>query len=105
MTCGGQALAPRTHGLGPACFGRRSVCKHLVSSLAPARRRAPRSPRSVIMHNPLCWTQRRGGQPPMERGVLVEGLTKSFGQSQALQGLDLVVQEGSVGAVLGPNGA
>ena len=41
----------------------------------------------------------------MERGVLAEGLMKSFGHSQALQGLDLLVQEGSVGAVLGPNGA
>ena len=30
---------------------------------------------------------------------------KSFGESQALQGLDLLVPEGSVGAVLGPNGA
>ncbi|GAA1782848.1 daunorubicin resistance protein DrrA family ABC transporter ATP-binding protein [Luedemannella flava] len=41
----------------------------------------------------------------MERGVVAEGLTKSFGSSRALEGLDLHVQEGTVGALLGPNGA
>lgn len=41
----------------------------------------------------------------MDRGVLVKGLRKAFGQLTALDGLDLVVPQGSVGAVLGPNGA
>jgi ABC-2 type transport system ATP-binding protein len=41
----------------------------------------------------------------MRQGVLVEGLTKSFGGFRALNGLDLAVGEGTVGAVLGPNGA
>ncbi|MCW2523172.1 MAG: hypothetical protein JWO63_1507 [Frankiales bacterium] len=41
----------------------------------------------------------------MDRGVLVQGLSKSFGQFQALEGLDLTVPAGTVGAVLGPNGA
>jgi ABC-2 type transport system ATP-binding protein len=37
--------------------------------------------------------------------ILAEGLEKRFGQTQALQGLDLVAEEGTVLGVLGPNGA
>ncbi len=37
--------------------------------------------------------------------ILVEGLTKSFGQVQALRGIDLSVPRGTVLGVLGPNGA
>jgi ABC-2 type transport system ATP-binding protein len=38
-------------------------------------------------------------------GILVEGLTKSFGDVHALRGIDLVVPRGTVLGVLGPNGA
>jgi ABC-2 type transport system ATP-binding protein len=37
--------------------------------------------------------------------ILVEGLTKSFGEVQALRGIDLAVPRGTVLGVLGPNGA
>ncbi|HEX6555320.1 MAG TPA: ATP-binding cassette domain-containing protein [Ktedonobacteraceae bacterium] len=37
--------------------------------------------------------------------ILAEGLHKSFGKTHALDGLDLVAEEGSVLGVLGPNGA
>jgi ABC-2 type transport system ATP-binding protein len=37
--------------------------------------------------------------------ILVEGLTKSFGDVQALRGIDLSVPRGTVLGVLGPNGA
>src|SRR5438067_11302552 len=37
--------------------------------------------------------------------ILAEGLHKSYGKIHALDGLDLVVEEGSVLGVLGPNGA
>src|SRR5262245_28079255 len=37
--------------------------------------------------------------------VEVEGITRSFGETQALRGVDLEVEEGSVLALLGPNGA
>jgi len=42
-----------------------------------------------------------GGQP----AILVEGLTKSFGEVHALRGIDLSVPRGTVLGVLGPNGA
>jgi ABC-2 type transport system ATP-binding protein len=42
-----------------------------------------------------------GGQP----AILVEGLTKSFGDVRALRGIDLSVPRGTVLGVLGPNGA
>jgi ABC-2 type transport system ATP-binding protein len=37
--------------------------------------------------------------------ILVEGLTKSFGDVHALRGIDLMVPRGTVLGVLGPNGA
>ncbi len=37
--------------------------------------------------------------------VIVEGLTKSFGKTRALEGIDFTVGEGSVVGLLGPNGA
>jgi ABC-2 type transport system ATP-binding protein len=37
--------------------------------------------------------------------ILTEGLHKSYGKVHALDGLDLVAEEGSVLAVLGPNGS
>jgi ABC-2 type transport system ATP-binding protein len=37
--------------------------------------------------------------------ILVEGLTKSFGEVRALRGIDLIVPSGTVLGVLGPNGA
>ena len=37
--------------------------------------------------------------------VEARGLTKSFGETQALRGLDLSVEQGTVVGVLGPNGA
>ncbi len=37
--------------------------------------------------------------------ILVEGLTKSFGEVHALRGIDLAVPRGTVLGVLGPNGA
>jgi ABC-2 type transport system ATP-binding protein len=42
-----------------------------------------------------------GGRP----AILVEGLTKSFGDVHALRGIDLSVPRGTVLGVLGPNGA
>src|SRR5690349_24464813 len=42
-----------------------------------------------------------GEQP----AILVEGLTKSFGDVHALRGIDLTVPHGTVLGVLGPNGA
>lgn len=37
--------------------------------------------------------------------ILAEGLQKRYGQTQALRGLDLAAEEGTVLGVLGPNGA
>jgi ABC-2 type transport system ATP-binding protein len=40
-----------------------------------------------------------------DQAILVDGLTKSFGEVRALRGIDLAVPRGSVLGVLGPNGA
>ena len=40
-----------------------------------------------------------------EAAIVVEGLTKSFGEVRALRGIDLAVPRGTVLGVLGPNGA
>src|SRR6476469_25160 len=42
---------------------------------------------------------------PSPPAVRVEGVTKSFGATHALLGVDLVVPEGTVFGLLGPNGA
>jgi ABC-2 type transport system ATP-binding protein len=41
----------------------------------------------------------------MTAAVEIAGLTKAYGQARAVDGLDLVVEEGSVFGFLGPNGA
>ncbi|HZE48884.1 MAG TPA: ATP-binding cassette domain-containing protein [Jatrophihabitantaceae bacterium] len=41
----------------------------------------------------------------MTDAVLAEGLVKTFGETRALDGLDLAVPEGTVVGLLGPNGA
>jgi len=41
----------------------------------------------------------------METAISVSGLTKSFGQTRALDGLDLTVARGEVHGFLGPNGS
>jgi ABC-2 type transport system ATP-binding protein len=42
---------------------------------------------------------------PDRPAVVVEGLKKAFGQTQALAGVDLQIHEGTVLGLLGPNGA
>jgi oleandomycin transport system ATP-binding protein len=42
---------------------------------------------------------------PMTAAIEAHGLTKSFGKTRALDGIDLTVEEGRVLGVLGPNGA
>ena len=44
-------------------------------------------------------------EAPADQAIIVEGLTKSFGEVRALRGIDLSVPRGSVLGVLGPNGA
>ncbi|MFC7550358.1 ATP-binding cassette domain-containing protein [Plantactinospora sp. GCM10030261] len=41
----------------------------------------------------------------MSESIRIEGLVKTFGQTRALDGLDLVVRTGEVHGFLGPNGA
>src|SRR6516165_6397822 len=49
-----------------------------------------------------CVSQSETSSGP---AILVEGLTKSFGEVRALRGIDLSVPQGTVLGVLGPNGA
>jgi ABC-2 type transport system ATP-binding protein len=43
--------------------------------------------------------------PPADLAVTARGLTKSFGDTRALRGIDLEIPRGTVLGVLGPNGA
>src|SRR3954451_2100984 len=45
------------------------------------------------------------GGPTMNHAVLAEGLAKRFGETTALDGVDLAVRTGTVLGLLGPNGA
>jgi ABC-2 type transport system ATP-binding protein len=44
-------------------------------------------------------------EPSASAAILVEGVTKSFGDVRALRGIDLTLPRGAVLGVLGPNGA
>ncbi len=46
-----------------------------------------------------------GPEPVADDAILVSGLVKTFGQTRALNGLDLSVRTGEVHGFLGPNGA
>jgi ABC-2 type transport system ATP-binding protein len=46
-----------------------------------------------------------GARPPAEAAISVRGLRKSFGQVEAVRGIDLDVRHGEIFAFLGPNGA
>lgn len=48
---------------------------------------------------------RAGGDPGQRLAIEAVGLAKSFGGQDALRGLDLAVPEGSVTALIGPNGS
>jgi ABC-2 type transport system ATP-binding protein len=50
-------------------------------------------------------SQTSSGRTGSGPAILVEGLTKSFGDVRALRGIDLSVPHGTVLGVLGPNGA
>ena len=52
-----------------------------------------------------CGSQTSSGPAGSGPAILVEGLTKSFGDVRALRGIDLSVPQGTVLGVLGPNGA
>src|SRR5215470_17852355 len=52
-----------------------------------------------------CVSQTSSGPAGPGPAILVEGLTKSFGDVRALRGIDLSVPQGTVLGVLGPNGA
>ena len=41
----------------------------------------------------------------MTKAIVAEGLVKRFGETTALDGVDLAVQTGTVLGLLGPNGA
>ena len=42
---------------------------------------------------------------PMTNAIETHGLVKTFGETRALDGVDLRIREGSVYGLLGPNGA
>src|SRR5690606_22436350 len=48
---------------------------------------------------------RRQEQRAMDHAIWAEGLVKHFGQTKALNGVDLAVRTGTVLGLLGPNGA
>jgi len=52
------------------------------------------------------WTERSIESPPMADAVItISGLRKSYGDFEAVSGLDLEVESGEIFAFLGPNGA
>src|SRR5256885_14579567 len=54
---------------------------------------------------PLRTTYPERGHLMDDAIVLAEGLHKTYGDTQALRGLDLTIRRGSVFGLLGPNGA
>jgi ABC-2 type transport system ATP-binding protein len=65
-------------------------------------RRSVRSGGATTMARPAAAQARSPGSPP---AVAVEAVTRSFGGTEVLRGIDLEVAAGTVLALLGPNGA
>src|SRR3954462_347177 len=68
------------------------------------------SENSPVRRSPVAKSGRemsppRPSVPAMSDAIVVEGLVKRFGDTTALDGVDLTVAEGSVLGLLGPNGA
>jgi ABC-2 type transport system ATP-binding protein len=59
----------------------------------------------TVLANLGAWAGGVVAQTNSGPAILVEGLTKSFGEVQALRGVDMSVPRGTVLGVLGPNGA
>src|SRR5712671_2620697 len=59
----------------------------------------------VILRGGTGGLMSRFNEAGEQPAILVEGLTKSFGEVHALRGIDLSVPRGTVLGVLGPNGA
>src|SRR5262245_30920369 len=55
--------------------------------------------------NSVRRTRFKGGVPMGEPVIAVEGLRKRYGDTKALDGVDLSVPAGAVHGLLGPNGA
>src|SRR5689334_7420195 len=71
---------------------------------APARGRATPTVGAGLLVQPAGFRRRDQGGP-MPPIVEAQGLTKRYGATRALDGLDLTAASGQVVAVLGPNGA
>ena len=69
--------------------------------VTPRLRRTPAPARPVL---PLPLLQQTG-QPSTAEALRIEGLAKYFGGLKALDGIDIVVRQGTVHALIGPNGS
>src|SRR6476659_9169844 len=81
-----------------------------MSSRRPGRLDWHASENSPVRRSPVAKRGRelslpRPSVPLMTDAIAVEGLVKRFGDTTALDGVDLTVAEGSVLGLLGPNGA
>lgn len=76
---------------------------HYCSMHIPQKQTPPPDTADVsgLLRTPL----RVPPQPPLTEGISVRGLTKSFGRSRVVDGLDFDVTPGHVTGFLGPNGA
>lgn len=73
-----------------------------ASPARPARSRAVR-PGVGTTAQPSEATEE--SRPPVEHALEISGLTKSFGSTKAVDGIDLLVPAGSFFGIVGPNGA
>src|SRR5262249_26235209 len=92
---------PRQGHDGPAGRGGRPAYRRPVTPRV-RRRGAARTPSRTLGRPLLPFLQERTPVTPI---LEARGLTKRFGRTPALAGLDLVAEPGRVVALLGPNGA
>ncbi|MFG2603329.1 ATP-binding cassette domain-containing protein [Streptomyces sp. NPDC048514] len=98
----GDGPEPGSAQPAPSAAGGVRPPAHVASTAAPA---VPHHPRKGVMSAPDITTETDAGRTASAPVVVLDGVTKRYGEVIALDGVSLDVRHGEFFGILGPNGA